>query len=163
MSRKQMKNIQKKHTHYHETHTHTKHTTFSLETPPPAARAHKKVPEGAQRQSRRAKGTQKNHTRAPRTPQRIPKVPKRHPRVQPGPPKSEPKVTLGPTKKGVWKCLEIGGLNSPKVSSHASKSSILKPGLAWEREARLKEKRCRDIVKSNPNTIPNDPRTSYHV
>ena len=68
------------------------------------------------------------------------------------------------------------------MNSHASKTSFLKtkklvclwkmsftcmgalfcslkqkPVLAWEREACLKEKHCRNIVKSNPTTIPNDP------
>ena len=53
-----------------------------------------------------------------------PRGPIRHPKVTPGPPKSEPKATLGPTKKDVWKCLGIGGHNSPKVNSHASKTAI---------------------------------------
>jgi hypothetical protein len=42
-----------------------------------------------------------------------------------GPAKSEPKVTLGPPRKGAWKCLGIGGHNSPKVSSHAGKTPTL--------------------------------------
>ena len=47
------------------------------------------------------------------------------------------------------------------MSCHAGKTAISKdankPVLAWEREARLKEKHCRDIVQPNPTTIPNGP------
>ena len=122
MSRKQIKNIRKTWTLPQNTHT-----TFKVElrVPPPTDQCHKKTPEGAQRQPRQAKGTQKSRTRTPRTPQMIPEVPKRHPKVTPGPPKSEPKVNLGRTKKGVWKCLEIGVLNSLELSSHAGKTAIL--------------------------------------
>jgi hypothetical protein len=34
---------------------------------------------------------------------------------------------------------------------------LLKPVLASEREARLKEERCRGIIKPDPNAIPNGP------
>ena len=49
------------------------------ESPPLAAPCHKKVLERAQRQPRRAKGTQKGDTRTPKRPQRIPKGAKRAP------------------------------------------------------------------------------------
>ena len=52
-----------------------------------------------------------------------------------------------------------------KMSWHAGKTAIFKhkkkPVLAWEREARLKEKRCRDCVqKGSQNRSKSEPWTS---
>ena len=68
--------------------TYKKHKA-GLRVPPLAAPCHKKRPKRYQKQSRRAKGTQKGDTRTPRDPRRSQRVPKERRR----PPKKHQKVT----------------------------------------------------------------------